>query len=258
VGCRAAADHAHVAGNAAAKTEDIDFAGGEVSGRCVPGRVGISAEDRQDRAGGDDRIIPAGYAVEWHIEPTGDSELFELEYVRLSTVRGSIGVFIFKLDTDDRATVFPEKVVELLPDSPIKTGYILEVGWIVDACRSFGDQPVWQATVACLTMCPWPDSDIEIHMMFGAELRESTKIPVASPVELAFDLFVMNPYNVGRDDVDARSLHFENLLFPFVGWNSGEMEFAHHGKPGFSVEGEIALIQADDVSVRTPSRSGLK
>jgi hypothetical protein len=95
-------------------------------------------------------------------------------------------------------------------------------------------------------------------MMFGAELRESTKIAVASPVELAFDLFVMNPYNVSRDDVDPGSLHFENLIFPFVGWNSGKMEFAHHGKPGFPVEGEIALIQADGVSVRTPSRFGLK
>jgi len=107
-------------------------------------------------------------------------------------------------------------------------------------------------------MCPWPDSGIKIHMMLGAELRKSTKIAVASPVELAFDLFVMNPYNVRRDNVDPRSPHFENLIFPFVGWNSGEMEFAHHGKPGLSIEGEIALIQADGVSVRTPSRSWLK
>ena len=258
MGCRAAADHAHIAGNTAAKTEGIDFAGWEVSGRRIPRRIGISAEDRQNRAGGDGRIIPAGYAVERHIEPTGDGELFELEDVPFSTVRGSIGVFILKLDADDGASVFPEKAVELLANSPIKTGHIFEIRWIVDSCRSFGDEPVWKATVAGLAMCPWPDPGIEIHMMFGTELRESTKIPVASPVELSFDLFVMNPDHVGRDDVDARSLHFENLLLPFVGWNSGEVEFAHHGKPGFFVEGEIALIQSDDVSVRTLSRSGLK
>ena len=99
-------------------------------------------------------------------------------------------------------------------------------------------------------MRPGADAGDDVHAVFGAELDEVAEVFVAGPVPLAFDLFVVDPDEVGGDDLDAGGLHLEDFGFPLGFGDAGVVDFAHDGEPGFAVEGEVLGVEAEDVAVR--------
>ena len=97
-------------------------------------------------------------------------------------------------------------------------------------------------------MRPGADAGDDVHAVFGAELDEAAEIFVAGPVPLAFDFFVMDPDDVGGDDLDAGGFHLEDFGFPLGFGNAGVVDFAHDGEPGFAVEGEVLGVEAEGVA----------
>src|ERR1017187_7357610 len=62
---------------------------------------------------------------------------------------------------------------------------------------------------------------------------------------------MMNPENVGGHDLNATRLHLEQFFAPLILRIACEMEFAHDGRPWFSVEQQAAVIQRQRGAVRT-------
>ena len=84
--------------------------------------------------------------------------------------------------------------------------------------------------------------------MLGAKLGEGAKVALTRPFELALDLLVMDPDHVGGDDVHPGGFHFEDFVFPLGARVTRKVKFSGYGKPGFSVEGEKTVVQAEGES----------
>jgi len=111
-------------------------------------------------------------------------------------------------------------------------------------------KPVWKSSVANFTMRPRSDARIDVHAVFLAEFNEMPQVAFAGPIELAFDLFVMDPDNVGSNDGYPSGLHFQDFFFPLRRGDARVMEFTHYGKPGLSVHREVATVHAKNATVK--------
>src|ERR1700733_5604949 len=83
--------------------------------------------------------------------------------------------------------------------------------------------------------------------MFPAELDKMPEISLAGPIELTFYLFVMNPENVGRDNLHPARLHFQNFFFPVRLGVAGKVELAHHGQPRLGIFHKVAAVNGERV-----------
>ena len=118
------------------------------------------------------------------------------------------------------------------------------------------DEPIGQAAVADFTVIPGPDANPDHHAVLGTEFDKTAHVALPRPVKLALDFFVVNPEDVGRDHLDPACLHFQNFFFPSGFRIAGEMEFAHHRKPGLAIAREIAAVGGENVAVRGLSANG--
>jgi len=125
----------------------------------------------------------------------------------------------------------------------------VEIGGVVGAGVWQLLEPVGEAAVAGFAVIPGAGPQPDVHTVLGAELDEVAKVAAAAPVEVAFDLFVVDPDDVGGDDVDAGGLHLEDLVLPLRLGEPGEVEFAHDREPGLAVEHKIAAIHLERVAV---------
>ena len=168
------------------------------------GAVGIAAVDGNDGARRHYGVVPAGDEIERHVEAAGEGELFEFEDVRFAGTRAALRVLVLKLDGDDGTAVFPEQAFELIADLAVPGADRGEIHGIVLAGRALLEHPIGQAAVAHFGVVPGADARDQIHAVFGAKLGKGAQVALARPVELALDLFVMDPDHVGGDDIDAR------------------------------------------------------
>ena len=60
-------------------------------------------------------------------------------------------------------------------------------------------------------------------------------VTVSFKIEGPFYLFVVNPKNVGCNNINATLFHLLEVFFPLFPWNSAVMHFTHNRKPRFSV-----------------------
>jgi hypothetical protein len=152
-------------------------------------------------------------------------------------VFGRAAVFVFDLEGDDRAAFFPEQAVELPENRGKMTAHGGEVGAVVGAgaWTERCDHPVRQSAVAHLAVAPGAEAHDHAQADFAGGGDEATQLVVAGPVARALDLLVVNPENVGRDGVDPARLHFEQLLAPPSGGETGVVELAHHRHPTLAV-----------------------
>jgi len=95
---------------------------------------------------------------------------------------------------------------------------------------------------------PGANARDQIHAVPGAKLGEGAQVALIRPVELALDLLVMDPDDVGGDDIHPGGLHLEDFVFPLGARVARKMKLSGYGQPGFSVEGEIAIVQAQGES----------
>ena len=90
-------------------------------------------------------------------------------------------------------------------------------------------------------MILWPNARQQIRSVTGTELGEGAQVALSAPIELAFDLLVMDPD-------DAGSLHLEDFVLPLRPWIARKVKLSHDGQPGLAVAGEVAAVDADRAS----------
>src|SRR4030095_12444886 len=104
----------------------------------------------------------------------------------------------------------------LIGDLLIQNLHPLNVRFIVAAqLPSLGDEPVRKSAVAHFAVIPRAEAQNEWEPDIFARCNEISQAPPAGPVPFAFDLLVMNPENIGGDDVDPARLHLQQLIAPF-------------------------------------------
>src|SRR6185437_5354100 len=103
--------------------------------------------------------------------------------------------------------------------------------------------PIRQSAVAHLCVIPGANPRQQVEAVFGAELGEGAQIALPAPVELAADFFMVDPDDIGRDDIDSGGLHLEEFFFPKRPWITRVVEFPHHWKPWPAVERKVAAVQ---------------
>src|ERR1700691_5348770 len=81
--------------------------------------------------------------------------------------------------------------------------------------------------------------------MFPAEFYKMPKISLPGQIELAFNLFVMNPENVGGNNLHSARLHFQNFFFPVRFGVTSKVELTHHGQPRLGIFQHIAAVDGE-------------
>jgi len=87
--------------------------------------------------------------------------------------------------------------MKLLADLRIELFHLGKINRVIGAHRALLEHPVRQPAVANLAVVPGTDARIEQHSVPGAQFGKSSQVSLAAPIELAFNLFVMNPENIG-------------------------------------------------------------
>ena len=88
-----------------------------------------------------------------------------------------------------------------------------------------------------------------------AQLDKIAQRALARPVEFALFLFMVDPNDAKRHDVDAARLHFQKLVSPFLARVTAEMELAPDGSPGPAVSVAAPTIGVDRFSIRATCRA---
>jgi len=193
---------------------------------------------------------PAGDGKERRVDAGGDGQLLELGDVFSAAAGAVLAVLVLQLGADNGAAILPKKTFDLLADFPVEAGDVVEVDGVIGAVVGDLDEPVGKAAVAYFAVGPRAGAQVDIHPVLRAELDEVAEVAAAGPVELAFNLFMVDPEDIGGDDVDAARLHLENFILPLVLGNAGVMDLAHHRQPRFAVKHKVAAVHLD----RVPSR----
>src|SRR6185503_8292786 len=68
-------------------------------------------------------------------------------------------------------------------------------------------------------------------------------------IPLAFDFLVVDPENVGRDNVDTAGIHFQKLFPPPAGRIARGVEFSHHRSPRLAIETKTAAVGGDGLAI---------
>jgi hypothetical protein len=109
-----------------------------------------------------------------------------------------------------------------------------------------------------LRTSPWahgPMRTTRYMPCFAHSLRKRAQIALSRPVELALDFLMVNPDDVGGDNVDPGRLHLEDLFVPARRRVAREVELPHHREPRLAVQAEETAVQADDIAGTRPRRS---
>src|SRR5215469_12890801 len=185
--------------------------------------------------GGNGSTVPAGDGIKRRIQPCVASQLSQAKNVRDSLAGPTRAVLVFQLHTDDRSAIFPEEPFGLFADLLVEARDVLQVNGIVFPGGGFLKEPVGQAAVPCLPVSPRPNANPHIQAMFCAKLDKPAQIALSRPVKLSLDLLVMNPKDVGRDNLDSASFHLQDLFFPSICRITGVMKLAHDREPRLSI-----------------------
>src|SRR5580704_18158584 len=119
--------------------------------------------------------------------------------MRGSGIRPSLAVFILQLHADDRTIVVPVEALQLFADLAVKALDVRQIGGVVGAHFRFREHPIWKPAIARFAVDPRADAHDHVHPTLSAQLHKMPEVSLPGPIELAFDLFVMNPENVRGD-----------------------------------------------------------
>ena len=232
----------------AIRGEEIDRAGRRVGRQARPEVVGILAGDGDHFADGIVVAGPAGDGKQRRSDARRDGQALQFGEVVRTRAVACFAIFVFELYTEDRTPVLPEEALDLAAYLAVEAAHVLQILGVVAAQRNvLFDEPVRKAAIAHFAVIPGTDAQVDVESAFVAQLDKMAEIALAGPVELAFDLFVMNPENVGGHNLDAAGLHLEQFLAPILFRIAREVEFAHHWQPGLSIEREVAAVDSNSV-----------
>ena len=221
--CRADAAHVGADGEVVAHVAEGEVHHREVRDldiRFIPEPVGVAPVD------GDQRIerhlggAPAGGRPERRADAVGLGQLAQRREVLRLVVE-----LVVDLHGDDRRArvlVVAEEPGELPPDVRVPLADQCEVVRVVGpVCDGQPLQPVGEAAVAGLAVCPRPDPqhDLEPHRL--GRLHEAAHVEVEIPSPLAATLLVQDPDQVRGHEVDAARLHLAELVLPPLGRGRG-------------------------------------
>ena len=191
-------DSAHIGGHAADEAEGINIGGRKDLRAFIPRSVGIAAAiGGQEKIFRNHGIVPASYGIQGHIKTAVDGQALERSQMLAPFSRTMRRILVLDLDADNRPAVFPKQPMKLLPDLRIEQFYFGKINGIIGAHRALAEHPVRQSAVANLSMGPGTDARIQQHSMLGAQFGKFSQITLAAPIKLTFNLFVMNPEDVG-------------------------------------------------------------
>ena len=198
-----------------------------------------------------DRIVvagPAGDGEERRVDARCNCQTLQFGEMLGARAGSAFSIFIFKLHANDRSAILPEQALYLAADLAVEAAHVLQVLRIVAAQDNLLlEQPVGESAIAHLAVIPGTDAQINVESVLIAKLDKMTKIALSCPVELAFDLFMMNPEDVGGDHLHAAGLHLEQFLLPVLFRIAREVKLSHDGQPWFSIEQEAAAVDCQTV-----------
>ena len=159
---------------------------------------------------------------------------------------GVAGELVFQLDADDRAAVGVEEPLKLLPDRAEPAAHLGEIPLVVRAePERLFHKPVGETAVAALAVRPRAGTHDNLEALFLRLKHEIADGEIAGETEFALDFFVMDPEEIGGNDVDAARFQFRELGGPLVAGDARKMQFAHDRDPRLAVAHEVQAVDAD-------------
>ena len=138
----------------------------------------------------------------------------------------------------------------MLSDFIVKRAHIGQKCGVIHTHRAFRQQPVRKTAVAYFAMRPWTDSRIDKETVLSAQLNKFSKIALTCPVELSLNLFVMDPKNISRNNLNSPRFHFQNLFFPILLRIAAIVKLPHHGQPWRAVKHQVTTIHRNGATTR--------
>jgi hypothetical protein len=92
------------------------------------------------------------------------------------------------------------------------------------------------------------DAHDHIDLVPAAERHKGAQVAVAFPAKAALLLLVVDPEDIGGEDVDAAQLDLDDLGLPLAGGAARVVELAADAKEGLAVQLHIVVGEADAVA----------
>ena len=92
-------------------------------------------------------------------------------------------------------------------------------------------------------MTPRSNADDHCKATFLYCLYKLAEISPACPVKFILYFFMVNPDDIGRNDVYTAFLHFKESFLPVTIRIAGIMDFTHYRKPSFSVSKKAFIVK---------------
>src|SRR5271170_1026174 len=175
---------------------------------AAPKRISVTSEDGKKILRRYFGGIPGRGRVIGCVDPSFADELQKRQHVFCTLSWAVAMVLVLDLYADNWPTLLPIQPIRLLADLFEETLDVIEILRIVLARFTFFDQPIGQAPIANFAVCPRSDTNPHVHAMFGTQLDKFAQAALSPPIELAFNFFMMDPEDIGRDDLYATGFHF--------------------------------------------------
>ena len=150
------------------ESEEVIRVGRQLVDTSAPKSVHISAEHRQELPPRNHCGVPAGNGIKGRIEthfPSSHSE--ERQDVPGPLAWSTLVVFVFDLNSDDGATIFPEKPLRLPADLFVEAANIAKITRVALPGGASLKQPIGKAAIAYFTVRPGPNPDPNVHHVLG-------------------------------------------------------------------------------------------
>ena len=155
-------------------------------------------------------------------------------------------IFIIKLCRYNRTAILPLQSLHLRENLAIQQGGIFQKdGILLSHPAALGKHPVGDTAIAHLTMAERSQTENHRNLFLLANLEESTKIALSTPVEDTFHFLHMVPEHIGSNHGNATLLHLPYFLSPLILRDSRIMYLAHHRHHSLTIENKAMLIPSD-------------
>ena len=106
---------------------------------------------------------------------------------------------------------------------------------------AFFKQPIGKSAVSRFAMRPRTHAQKHGHIELAADSAELFEVAVARKIKRSLHLLMVDPEQIGGNDLNAALLHFLKLSFPILFGNTGKMHFSHAVDIGLSISCEILV-----------------
>jgi hypothetical protein len=150
------------------------------------------------------------------------------------------------LHADDWPAVCPVEALELNANLRVqRCGEVHEEGLQGAQANAGGvDEPVGEAAVAALAMCPRSRANENAQIQRLRRLHKRSQVSLVFPAPHTSLLLMMDPENIGADDGESVGLGRRECVFPLTPRDARELNLTHAWEKRPVIDGEILRVEA--------------